>query len=500
MRIVPVTSPRRTALLLIGIVLAGWALRLALLHGYPLREDEAIYAFWARAAWSDPWYLSTWPDKPPLFLWAQALALRLFGETAPGARVVSLLASTLTIPLVAAGARRLWPAQPGGAGVLAAALMALSPFAISFASTGYTDSMLVLWGVLALVLVLHGRPLAAGLALGAAIMTKQQGLLFLPLIGGVQWLSRQEPSPGRVWARIAAGLALVVVPLLIWDAARWGTAPSPWDLGVRNYGALAIAPLAALPLRLQEWGALLYLLAATPWAWLLIGATVAAALALDRSGRTPVVLALPAWGLAFVAFHLFTTLQPWDRYLLPLAPMLALLVAGAAARLPLRGPALPVAALLLLLVLAPPAVTAARGGYPVGADHGDLAGLDDLFARIESQDVPAILYHRTLGWQARFALAHAVEEGRVELRWFPHAVYLADNAAKAPHKARYLIEPLAAPAPELPLQLATRGLVLAERARKGNFVLYEIVARSPARSCDWCLCRPRAGRPHRRRR
>ncbi len=31
------------------------------------------------------------------------------------------------------------------------------------------------------------------------------------------------------------------------------------------------------------------------------------------------------WTLGFVALHLFTTVQPWDRYLLPLAPMLALL-------------------------------------------------------------------------------------------------------------------------------------------------------------------------------
>ena len=64
------------------------------------------------------------------------------------------------------------------AGVVAALLAALNPFAISFAPTVYTDALLVLAGSLALALAARGRAFWAGCWLGVAIMTKQQGLLF----------------------------------------------------------------------------------------------------------------------------------------------------------------------------------------------------------------------------------------------------------------------------------------------------------------------------------
>ena len=60
--------------------------------------------------------------------------------------------------------------------------MALSPFAISFSPTAFVDPVLVLAGSLALCMTVFARPLSAGLWLGAAIMTKQQGLLYVPLV------------------------------------------------------------------------------------------------------------------------------------------------------------------------------------------------------------------------------------------------------------------------------------------------------------------------------
>ena len=88
--------------------------------------------------------------------------------------------------------------------------------------------------------------------------------------------------------------------------------------------------------------------------------------------------------------------------------------------------------LAILLLLAVPAVTAAQGGLPIGGDHGAYAGLDEALAAVDRPG--ALLFHRELGWHARFALFDEIRSGEVELRYFPSTVYLADSATKAPHK------------------------------------------------------------------
>jgi hypothetical protein len=110
----PVGEQRPTKILVkkISLPIAGWlpcservgwllvlplalALRLPLLNRFPLREDEAIYGWWALTALrDDPRFLAIWPDKPPLFLWLQGSALQLFGATAPGARLLNIFLST----------------------------------------------------------------------------------------------------------------------------------------------------------------------------------------------------------------------------------------------------------------------------------------------------------------------------------------------------------------------------------------------------------------------
>ncbi len=86
-------------------MLAGLGLRLVLLDRYPLREDEAIYAYWALHAWGDdPIFLQVWPDKPPLYLWLLGGTFRLFGVSEASARWLNVACSTLLIPVVAATA------------------------------------------------------------------------------------------------------------------------------------------------------------------------------------------------------------------------------------------------------------------------------------------------------------------------------------------------------------------------------------------------------------
>jgi 4-amino-4-deoxy-L-arabinose transferase-like glycosyltransferase len=531
---------------LLALTLAAFALRLFLLDRFPLREDEAIYAFWARSVARDPWFLSVWPDKPPLFLWLEAAALALLGPSAAAARWLSIAASTLTVPLAAAAARRLWGPR---AALASGALLALNPFAVAFAPTGYTDALLVACGMAAVALAVRGRAFGAGFWLGAAAMTKQQGLLYVPLVLGLLLVARARPGLGRALARFALGAALTAVPILLWDAARWAVAPSPWDLGARNYAALALAPPREWPARAAAWAPLLWELAGSWLAWALLALVAAWATVRARTrtvvgesrddrhtvgrdsipavkvtgagghGNPPSVAAgefqhdravgvetrsaaqagwlIAAWSAAFIALHLATTLQPWDRYLLPLAPALALLGGWAISALPpfpARRAAL--AALVALALLLPPAWAAAQGRTPVGGDHGDLAGLDAAFAAVSAAtqaagegSARAVLYHRVTGWQARFYLYDAVQAGAVDLRWFPGAPYLADNAAKTPHLRRFLVEPDWGATRDLALHLRTRGLAPVTLARSGRFTLYELVG-APQAYCAWCVSRP----------
>ncbi len=92
---------------------------------------------------------------------------------------------------------------------------------------------------------------------------------------------------------------------------------------------------------------------------------------------------------------------------------------------------------LVLIVLAGPAVQAAEGRLPVGGDHGAYAGLDTVVAWLDARAESApVLYHRTLGWHLRFYLFHPVQKGRSGglALVSTGAFYLADNAAKTPHR------------------------------------------------------------------
>jgi 4-amino-4-deoxy-L-arabinose transferase-like glycosyltransferase len=541
------------ALALAGLTLAGFGLRLALLARYPLREDEALYGYWAlHALHEDPLFLHVWPDKPPLLLWLLAGLFALAGTGgAPGAdaalaRWLGIAAGTLLAPLAAVGARRLWGSP--WAGLAAGLAWTLNPFAISFAPTVYTDPLLVLWGTLAVVLALPyagRRPFWAGITLGAAIMTKQQGLLYLPLAVALLVLPAHPKRSGfseKTWflsaagwgpaaqrlSRAALGLALVALPVVWWDSLRWAVAPSPWDRAMQTYAPLALAPPAAWGERVAAWGQLAWYLAASDAVWVLAAFAWARAGWVrrtqgfkplptygpchserseeslsarphrgiprqePRNGRGMVTLLVFGWGASYLLLHALTTVQVWDRYLLPLAPLWAWALAWPVghSRLGPESKGWPVAMLgaaVLAAALLFPAWTAAQGGFPVGADHGDYAGLDEALAWVNAQPHPQVLYHQQVGWQARFYLYDAVRRGATELRWFPSAVYLADNAAKTPYPRRYLVQPDWAGLPDLPLHLATRGLALRTRLHRGRVAVYEIV-HLPQPACRWCLC------------
>ncbi|MBI3957510.1 MAG: glycosyltransferase family 39 protein [Chloroflexi bacterium] len=529
------------------LCLGGFALRLHLLSAWPFREDEAMYSVWALHLWRiDPWALTVWPDKPPLFLWLLGAAFQFFGPSEAAGRLVNIAADTLTIGVVAATGRVLWNRQ---AGLFVAAAYALNPFAISFAPTAYTDPTLVLWGSLALYAGVTRRAFSAGLCLAAAIATKQQGLFYVPLVVGMILITHspfavrhspfaihQVAGVARIVSRftfhairntqyairnlqspisnLLFGFALLFLPILLWDAARWSVAPSPWNLSVRNYAPLVLLPPGEWAARALQWGRLSWFLAGS---WVVIGYWILGIGYWGVASRRQIpniqypIPILFFWSFGFVSLHIVSSVQIWDRYLLPLAPFLALLfgwttqhLTGAqterkrgASGLFLRTcQVLGVTALLFLL---PPALTAAKGGLPVGADHGDYAGLSESIAWLQANaPADAVVYHRDVGWQLRFAFFAGSpaqpDASDFDLRWFPNAVYLADNAAKTAERRKFLIEPTWAVVDSAVQRLQQREIGWQIRLRAANFTLYELIS-PPAQSCDWCVCVDRRKRP-----
>ncbi len=497
---------------LLALVLVGFLLRLVLLNAFPLREDEAIYGYWAlHLTRTDPLMLTVWPDKPPMFLWLLGGIFSILGASEVSVRVLNVFVSTLTVTVVAAVARALWGARTA---LLSAFFFVFSPFAISFAPTGFTDPLLILFGMLAIQSTVSRRPFWAGLWLAAAIMTKQQGILYVPLIL-LLMMHRGQEAPGEEglsspYQRIGfllLGAALVIVPILLWDAARWQVAPSPWDLSVRNYGGFALAPLASWPARVQEWGSLLWYLMGSGAGWLWACVLAIAGVAMQRPSRRPADLDTPshpqlatpvlvAWTAGFVVFHVVTTTQAWDRYLLPLAPILALLLGAAtqptlAARPP--GNRLRLAAVVVTWALVlPPAWRAAQGGLPIGGDHGGYAGLHQVIEWLEAEAPPgSVLYHSVLGWHYRFYFfdEEMPAQNRFDLRWYPNPVYLADNAAKIGHRRRFLVAPEWISLRNWERDLAGRQIVPVARLHAGRFTVYELTG--PAQTyCDWCSSQP----------
>jgi hypothetical protein len=208
---------------------------------------------------------------------------------------------------------------------------------------------------------------------------------------------------------------------------------------------------------------------------------------------------LGAWALGFLLLHVVSTVQVWDRYLLPLAPVLAILVGGwaAAASGKWRPSTRMIASLILLVLLTLPAVTAARGGFPIGADHGDYDGLNEALAWVVAQGPEKqLLYHNVLGWNARYTLYDGVQAAQVELRWFASSAALADNAAKSAWLPRTLILPDWAPVPYLASALAQRGLLLVQEMCSGKMTVYSIVEGTHAvAECAWCFSRVRSDAP-----
>ena len=437
-------------IILVGILIAGFALRVAYLTADRFHADEALYAGWALLIWDgDPLLLSVPVDKPPLFLYLLAGSMRLFGSSEAAARLPALVASMLGLALTYRLGKRLYGRSTG---LWAAFWLACCPFDVLFARTAFTDSMLVAWTLAALCLVVEGRWFWAGICLGLAFATKQHAVLLIPLVVavGLMTVARRAKRGGRTAGKlILAGLGFALPFALVtwWDAARWDVRPGYWQQSAMSYGGLTWAAGADWGERLVEW---------LGWARYLTGSTLLNALLLAgvcvllwcgwrRRDRLLWIDAL--WGcfiLVYLVFHIVLRFSIWDRYLLPLAVPVSLLLArvmGVSVVWMQRKPRWARAAVVALVCLAALSggLRAAVNGYPVGGEHWAYQGLDEVAVYLRQRAAPdAVLYHHWLRWHYTYYL----HDTSFELRWWRDGLHLRQEAGRtAPDREQYIVLP-----------------------------------------------------------
>ncbi|MCW2545913.1 MAG: glycosyl transferase family 39, partial [Mycobacterium sp.] len=173
-------------------------------------------------------------DKPPASLWVMGLSARIFGFNSWSMLVPQALEGVAAVGLLYATVKR-W-AGPA-AGLLAGAILALTPAAALMFRFNNPDALLTLLMVLgayAMTRAIDGARmrwvLVAGAALGFAFLTKMlQG--FLPLPGfALAYLVCAPTTFGKRFLHVLAGGAAVVV-----SAGWWLLAVALWPVSSRPY-------------------------------------------------------------------------------------------------------------------------------------------------------------------------------------------------------------------------------------------------------------------------
>ncbi len=173
-------------------------------------------------------------DKPPASLWPMEISARIFGFSSWSLLVPQALMGVAAVGLLYAAVRRV---SGHGAGLLAGALLALTPVAALMFRFDNPDAMLTLLLVLAAYLLVRGledgrtRWIAAvGLVLGFAFLAKSlQAFLVLPGLA-LAWLWAAPSRPWRrVWQLLVGGAGIVV------GAGWWLLAVALWPVDARPY-------------------------------------------------------------------------------------------------------------------------------------------------------------------------------------------------------------------------------------------------------------------------
>ncbi len=200
-------------------------LRLFNLTGmFPILVDEAIYLRWAEIIERQgQWFISLLDGKPPLTYWFLAVG-RFVSDADPllQGRLLAVLAGLLSTFGIFQITRRIAPPEHAErAGLLAAGLYAIFPWALLYDRLAYTEAWVNFFGIAITWASLvcferagksWSRGLAPGLALGLGLFTKQTAILFgLVPLAAAFYFGRGQ---GRNWMVRAATIYAIAAVFL----------------------------------------------------------------------------------------------------------------------------------------------------------------------------------------------------------------------------------------------------------------------------------------------
>jgi 4-amino-4-deoxy-L-arabinose transferase-like glycosyltransferase len=305
--------PRAVWIVLAGVLSLAAALRVVgASYGLPyplLNPDEASIVPRAWAIGNGDGLDPGWYDYPSLLMGLLAPVQALFAEPSYGA------ARAVAIAFGLAGVGAAWwlgrVAYGTGAALVGAAAVAVATTHVAYSRVAVTDVPLALGVTAALALALSGRVELAGLVAGLAASAKYPGvLLAVPLVVAA-W---------GAWARLGRALLLAVAAFALTSPFVLLHAGEAWEdftrvSRVARVGWLGFEDDPATPLAFLDraWGAL------GPAVAVMLAAVV---VALVRRSRADVVLL--SFAVVWVV-QLLPVEAHYDRYLLPVVPVLAVL-------------------------------------------------------------------------------------------------------------------------------------------------------------------------------
>ena len=478
---------RRLGLRIALVLLTTFTLIHQLTADLRFHPDEAFFMTFARgAAVNGDWLLPGALDKPPLALYFSALSMVAVGNTADDAGVLHLDIhlgefagrlpnAMLGILLVALMMRLAWiTCRHENAALLAGALTAVSPYTLVYGASAFTDMNLLFWSLVALYLGLTRRWALAGVALGLAIWSKQQAIYTAVFIL-VLWLAKGAKRADGI--RLLLPVLVMAAVMLIWDGARpetsvflqgvvnnkpdqWLADPSTWIDRLIEWARMAAWLLGPPPVTVS----LLAITVLGHLFWRPMAKSTAPDCRLDKLFAYAV--------LAFGVIHCVFNFNLYERYLLLIAPLLIILVAGRLVTLLDRSSRGDLLASVCAALVLGGAVYTLGVGTPIEGKRADYAGIDRLAAHLNSKPVATAIYDPWLGWELGYYLGVWSDKRRVH---YPTAeAQVAGALALDEIGDRYLVAPVDVAHNEWLKALLDAGFRVAEDYRRDRFIVYQV--------------------------
>jgi len=247
---------RRTTAMVLIILVLGFLLRLYFALTVHLNLDEGSYLYDAQLLRDGKVPFRDYYTRSPLLLVLLAGSISVFGESYLAGRLLSVLLSTLTIPLIYLAAHRIFDR---GTGFVAAFLFAFSPFTVYCGALIFTETAQVFFLTMAFVLLLRGLDrtglfpgysLLSGVGEGEAgnngkngedrEKTKEGTTLFYPREAAVSFFLAGVVLAASVHIRrtsllVFVSVVLFLLGLLINEKRKGTTSPPPPTNGFFSY-------------------------------------------------------------------------------------------------------------------------------------------------------------------------------------------------------------------------------------------------------------------------